>query len=185
MKAKILLLILSIIFTFSLLSCGTNTDTGSDVNLGTSVGERLPSFEAQMFDETGLLGEYIDPTALDKITVINFWGTWCPPCVRELPHFSEVATEYKDEVSVVAIHSVENFTVNAVNHVKNEFEDSDIIFAKDKNTTGGLDDFHSICGGKGSYPYTIIIDENGVITYKVVGTITKAKLISEIEKAKI
>lgn len=197
MRVKALSVILSLAFLLLLVSCGTNTDTGADVStdtstvagtdvsVGTAVGNRLPSFEAQRFDGNGTMQEYIDPTSLGKITVINFWGTWCPPCVGELPHFSEVAKEYKGEVCVVAIHSDYKFTVNSVDLVRNDYSDSDIIFAKDKNTSGGLDDLHSLCGGKGSYPYTIIIDENGVITYKVVGAISKDKLISEIEKAKI
>lgn len=197
MRVKALSVILSLAFLLLLVSCGTstdtktdagggtNTDTGADVSVGTAVGERLPSFEAQRFDGNGTMQEYIDPTSLGKITVINFWGAWCPPCVGELPHFSEVATAYKGEVCVVAIHSDYEFTVNSIYFVRNDYTGSDIIFAKDKNTSGGLDDLHSLCGGKGSYPYTIIIDENGVITYKVVGAISKDKLISEIEKARI
>lgn len=186
MRIKALSVILSLAFLLLLVSCGTNTDTGANVSVGTAVGERLPSFEAQRFDGNGTMQEYIDPTSLGKITVINFWGAWCPPCVGELPHFSEVATEYKGEVCVVAIHSDHEFTVNSVDLVRNDYIDSDIIFAKDKNTSGGLlDDLHSLCGGKGNYPYTIIIDENGVITYKIVGVISKDKLISEIEKARI
>ena len=30
----------------------------------------------------------------DKIYVINFWATWCGPCVKELPYFEEIPTEY-------------------------------------------------------------------------------------------
>ncbi|WP_299780395.1 TlpA family protein disulfide reductase [uncultured Formosa sp.] len=30
----------------------------------------------------------------DNIHVINFWATWCVPCVKELPHFEKLRTEY-------------------------------------------------------------------------------------------
>jgi len=33
----------------------------------------------------------------DTTYVINFWATWCKPCVEEMPHFLEVAQEMKDE----------------------------------------------------------------------------------------
>lgn len=33
----------------------------------------------------------------DTTYVINFWATWCKPCVEEMPHFLEVASEMKDE----------------------------------------------------------------------------------------
>lgn len=33
----------------------------------------------------------------DKLLVINFWATWCPPCVKELPHFQKVAKEFNND----------------------------------------------------------------------------------------
>ena len=40
----------------------------------------------------------------DKLFVINFWATWCPPCVKELPHFQKVAKEYhRDDVSFLLV----------------------------------------------------------------------------------
>ncbi|MBN2632555.1 MAG: TlpA family protein disulfide reductase [Bacteroidales bacterium] len=33
----------------------------------------------------------------DRLYVVNFWATWCAPCVKELPYFEKVAPEYKPE----------------------------------------------------------------------------------------
>lgn len=33
----------------------------------------------------------------DSLTVINFWATWCKPCVKELPHFEKLRKEWKDK----------------------------------------------------------------------------------------
>lgn len=33
----------------------------------------------------------------DRLYVINFWATWCAPCVKELPHFEKISKEYKPE----------------------------------------------------------------------------------------
>ena len=152
---------------------------------GTDVGEKLPSYQVQLFDENGKLSEFVDPSALGKVTVINFWGIWCGPCKNELPEFSEVATEYKDKVTIVAIHSVENFA-GAPTYIKDYYSDSDIIFAADENLKQGnvyRDECYETFGGDGYYPYTVIIDENGIITYADSGAISKAKLTYEIEKA--
>ncbi len=35
--------------------------------------------------------------------VVNFWGTWCPPCRREIPDMVRVYEEYKDRVEIVGI----------------------------------------------------------------------------------
>ncbi len=40
-----------------------------------------------------------------KAVVINFWATWCPPCIKELPSLSRLAENNKDEVFVAAISS--------------------------------------------------------------------------------
>ena len=175
---------------------GENENVGGDeekpepeepkYEIGTQVGQKLPSYTVQIFDENGISQEKIDPSALGKVTVINFWGTWCPPCVGELPEFSEVASEYKDRVTIVAIHSVQNFTVNAVSHIQNNFADSDIIFAMDENSGEGItyyDECYEAFGGNGYYPYTIILNENGVITYAKEGALTKAQLISKLDLA--
>ena len=33
----------------------------------------------------------------DKLFVVNFWATWCPPCVKEFPYFQKVAKDYDTE----------------------------------------------------------------------------------------
>lgn len=40
----------------------------------------------------------------DKVRVVNFWATWCAPCIKELPYFESLATEYADRgVEVVLV----------------------------------------------------------------------------------
>ncbi|MDQ3070630.1 MAG: TlpA family protein disulfide reductase [Acidobacteriota bacterium] len=36
-----------------------------------------------------------------KPLLLNFWATWCPPCLEEIPYFNELATKYKDEGLVI------------------------------------------------------------------------------------
>lgn len=39
-------------------------------------------------------------TKSEKIEVINFWATWCGPCVKELPYFEQIAEDLKDQINV-------------------------------------------------------------------------------------
>ncbi len=39
-------------------------------------------------------------TKSEKIQIINFWATWCGPCVQELPYFEQTAKDLKDKINV-------------------------------------------------------------------------------------
>jgi len=43
----------------------------------------------------------------DKVHVVNFWATWCKPCVKELPHFEKLNIEYKDKGVEVLLVSLD------------------------------------------------------------------------------
>ncbi len=43
----------------------------------------------------------------DKIYVVNFWATWCAPCVKELPYFEKINKEYKDKNVEVLLVSLD------------------------------------------------------------------------------
>jgi thiol-disulfide isomerase/thioredoxin len=58
---------------------------------GTEVGNLCYGYDLPLVDGTGTTGETLDPTKTGKVTIINFWGTWCTPCVNELPYFDQIA----------------------------------------------------------------------------------------------
>ena len=147
--------------------------------VGNQVGNLCYSYPMEVFDENGKTGATIDPVATGKITIINFWGTWCGSCKAELPDFDRIATEYKDSVTVVAVHTDRDFD-EAPSYVDANYKNSDIIFAKD-NLIDPDDEYtdvlFSALGGADAYPITIILDENGVI----VATILRATKYAELK----
>ena len=59
-----------------------------------------------MINTVTLAGESIAGTdfAGEKLTMLNIWATWCPPCVAELPHLQEISLAYADRgVRVVGV----------------------------------------------------------------------------------
>lgn len=46
----------------------------------------------------------------EKPVVLNFWATWCPPCVAEMPDLQKFAANNTDKVTVVAVNAGENVT---------------------------------------------------------------------------
>jgi thiol-disulfide isomerase/thioredoxin len=60
------------------------------------------SIELKVYDYEGL--ETLLSTSSNKIYVVNFWATWCAPCVKELPYFEDLNFNYADKnVEVILV----------------------------------------------------------------------------------
>ena len=111
-----------------------------------------------------------------KVIILNLWATWCSPCKAELPDFSRIATEYGDDVVVIAAH-VPSGRENAPSYIQTNLPQSDIIFAYD---TYSYDAFLA-AGGVESIPQTVVIDRDGIIFYSGAGMLSYEILVEIIE----
>lgn len=57
-----------------------------------------------------------------KPVFLNFWATWCPPCIAEMPSIQELYNEYKDEVAFVLVSN------ESVDVIRNFFDKHDYSF---------------------------------------------------------
>lgn len=116
-----------------------------------------------------------------KVVIINFWYTSCTPCVQELPHFDSLYKKYSDDVVVIAIHeaSIYNSNPQAVkDFISSQFEGFSILFGYDDLNS----QYYSILGGKQAWPMTIIVDQEGVVSFVRQGSLTHDALEAEIVK---
>ena len=60
----------------------------------------------------------------DSTYVVNFWATWCAPCIKELPHFEKLKAEHKSDKLAVLLISVD---------FKSKLNSGVILFVKRKN----------------------------------------------------
>ncbi len=132
-----------------------------DGNRGNQVGQLCYGYDLEIVDGTGILSETVDPTTTGKITVINFWGTWCTPCVNELPYFDQLASNYSDSVQVIAVHT-NMVSETAPAYIASHYPDSKITFARDY-LLDRAEGYYTTLGGRGTYPYTVVLDETGTI----------------------
>lgn len=161
----------------------TNPDPGIiSADRGNEVGDLCYSYDLEIVDGTGGTGETFDPTATGKITVINYWGTWCTPCVNELPYFDQIASEYGEEVCVVAIHSSVS-KETAPEYIAKYYPDTDMLFSWDGGE-GFTGEYYTALGGRGTYPYTVVLDEDGIIVKIFVSSVTYDDLRSAVEACK-
>ena len=147
---------------------------------GSTVGSRcLPGNLALC---GGAEGTYNIEENVGKVTVLNFWGIWCNPCKSELPHFDKVASEMADEVTVVAVHSYEQQVYNGMTrdeYIAEHYADSKIIFCQD--SAGEM--YYNMVGARNGYPYTFVLDANGVITHVFYGAINEETLVNAVNEA--
>ncbi|MBR2025214.1 MAG: 4Fe-4S binding protein [Clostridia bacterium] len=158
-----------------------------EIPVGSEVGDKCYGMDIPLYDENGLTENTFNVANNGgKITIINFWGTWCGPCVAELPHFDDIASEYADSVTVLAVHS-NRLSTTATAYINENYPNSNIIFGKDfPNESGKIVDpevYYTLLGGaNNSYPMTVIVDQNGIIADHYIGSITHEELVSDIEK---
>ena len=142
----------------------TTIPEGEAPVVGNRVGNLCPSIDLQIITKDAITEETIDPATTGKVTIINFWGTWCSGCVAELPYFSQIASDYDGRVNVIAIHT--NYIQNtAPGYIADNYADSKIIFASDVAKEGY---YNTLMLQRDSYPYTVILDENGVIVFQTI-----------------
>ena len=95
-----------------------------------------------------------------KVVVLNFWATWCGPCVVEMPHFQKTARKYTGNSKVVFIAISIDDNRALVRPFLKRMSYTELV-AYD----GGMARSYQIA----SIPTTLIIDRNSIIQYRDVG----------------
>ena len=162
---------------------GPTDPTAPDVPYGIEEGNMCYGAELETVTAEDFTGEKIDPTKTGKVTVINFWGTWCPPCVAELPDFEKVAQEYAGEVNVFAVHSL-NGNGKMVSFIQENYPNSEMVFLTDYGEKYTSEYFNMLTGGvNAGYPRTVVIDAEGVIVKIFPNTTHYTDLKAAVEQA--
>ena len=145
---------------------------------GNEVGNVCYTAQLPIITADGIQDETVDPTSFGKVTVINFWGTWCAPVMREMPRLDAVAKRYGDQIAVVAVHGTLSQTAPAF--IAKNYANSPIVFVAD--TGANENDYFNQMGG-GAYPRTVVINEQGIITHVFNDIVTEAQLETAVLEA--
>ena len=144
---------------------------------GNEVGNACVDQTVNLIDETGVSEQTFTLSQnMGKVTVINFWGTWCGPCKAELPYFDEVAEQYAGKATVIALHTVYT-SEEADEYIAANFPDTKMLFGLDAN------DYYTALGGTGTYPMTVVVNGDGIITAKFEGDVSHEELVAAVEDA--
>lgn len=95
----------------------------------------------------------------NAIYVVNFWATWCAPCVKELPHFEQLNSENKNlKVVLVSLDFKNQFESKLLPFLKKKSIKSEVVLLTDKDYNTWLPMVDK--DWSGSIPATLII-KNG------------------------
>ncbi len=94
-----------------------------------------------------------------KPVVLNFWATWCPPCVEEMPSLLTLHKELGDQVTILAVS--EDADDAALRQFIRDHE-VDLLTVRDTHNNNEV-------YGTFKFPETYIIDRNGKVVRKFIG----------------
>ncbi|HKW25610.1 MAG TPA: TlpA disulfide reductase family protein [Terriglobales bacterium] len=99
----------------------------------------------------------------ERVIVLNFWATWCPPCVQELPSLEQLQNKFKGRgVEVVGI------SVDVDGKAYQQFlKDHNVDFL----TLRDPDQKTNTLYGTFKFPETYIIDRRGILRRKFIGAV--------------
>ncbi|MUK87233.1 thiol-disulfide oxidoreductase ResA [Ornithinibacillus sp. L9] len=132
------------------------------------VGDQAPDFQLEQINhnneiETIRLSDYEG-----KGVMLNFWGTWCPPCEAEMPYMQELYPKYKEKgIEIIAV-DLNDTRLN----VKQFIDKYELTFPVPFDNKGVVSDLYKI----GPMPTTYFISPDGEIVEKVEGGLTLEKL---------
>lgn len=93
----------------------------------------------------------------DVTYVVNFWATWCAPCVKELPYFEALNEKYKEDDKVKVVLVSLDFTLDRlVQYAEKNKLKSDVVFFTEKKPNQWIPAFSE--EWTGSIPATIILN---------------------------
>ena len=137
----------------------------SSAPIGYEVGQQLQDFTVSTFDG----GEFHLADHKGQIVIINLWGTYCTPCVQELPEFEKLCEEHEGELVILAVHSSMTGDVEPQDYVVSKGWDKwDIDFTLDDDN----DTIFGIVNGSTTLPQTIVLNRKGEVIYNKVGSVT-------------
>ena len=143
------------------------------INESGIVGKQRPDFSLADLD-----GQLRSISEWDgKVIVLNFWATWCPPCLKEIPEFVLLQTRYQADglqFIGVALERPEDVRQFVADHGMNY-----PVLAGELEVIKLAEAYGNRAG---ALPYTVIIDRNGQVAYVKPGVLSTEKAESIISQ---
>jgi thiol-disulfide isomerase/thioredoxin len=115
-------------------------------------------------------GELVMAEYRDRPLLINFWATWCPPCIKELPEFDRFSRSHAAQLRVVGL------AIDSLVPVQEFLKKQPVSFAIGLAGFAGTDLARSLGNSAGALPFTVLLDTNGKVVQRKLGETRFAEL---------
>ena len=137
-----------------------------------ALGSRAPAFSLKSLD-----GATVTSRSLEgEVVVLNFWATWCAPCVKEIPDLKQVAANSGARVIGIALDE------DGIKSVRPFAERFGINNAENYTVLLGDQDLFQRFNGFG-IPYTLVLDRSQRVVQIYRGPTTKDALEQDLKRA--
>ena len=178
-RASLLILVLGTLVAVGVVLIGDGESGGAGSRL---VQRYAPEDRVQIEDFTA---ELLDGSAFDtrdlrgKVSVFNVWGSWCGPCREEAPDLARVSKEFEDDVQFVGINVRDS--ADAARAFERSFDVPYPSIRPQDSATATLAFGGALASA--AVPSTVVLDVDGRVAARVVGTITYSTLQGLVEDA--
>jgi peroxiredoxin/outer membrane lipoprotein-sorting protein len=138
------------------------------------LGQKAPDFELQTLDgSTMSLAQHRGK----DIVVLDFWATWCRPCIAGMPGMIEVTDEYRDRgVVLYAVNTMER-DADPADHVRGFIEEKGWKLRVPLDRDGTVTERYQVSG----IPHVVVIDRDGTIQAVHIGSPQKERFRQELD----
>lgn len=153
------------------MSSQGDTDGAQKANAGAAESKRPDVSMADLDKEVRAISEWDG-----EVLLVNFWATWCPPCLREIPVFIDLQDELDEQgFQVIGIAIDDRKAVQ-------DFADTmGITYPVLVGQDDGIEASKAFGNRLGALPFTAIVDRDGVIVYKHRGEMTRDDVLTQVE----
>ena len=157
--------ILLSIFTTALIACIPYASISADEEWAAPVDFTLPDVHGQIHSLSDFRGRWV---------IVNFWATWCRPCIQEIPDLRELSLATEPVQPVVIGIDFEEIDKEQLQKFMSELQMNYLVLIVGE---APLIPFEPLKG----MPTTFIVSPDGYIAYRKIGATTKEMLLEQLQ----
>jgi len=112
----------------------------------------------------------------NKVVLLNFFATWCPPCKAEIPHLNSLQATYDQDLSIISL-ALEEKTIDELKAFKDYYTINYTITHGEPNY-----ELAGLLGGVQTIPYMVLYDKNGNFATHYKGAVPEEMIDADIKK---